>query len=174
MAAHAIEGVAMFEDSHVAELKAKIKNVHFAMFTTVDQRGHLTSHPMTNQQIDEAGSFWFYTSTATRLWENIAHQPEVNLSFAEPGDSLYVSVSGWAERVVDREQIRALWSPMAAAWFPHGADDPHVVLVRVRPHAAEYWDAGSSKMVQMFEMAKAVLTGSTPQVDPGEHGKIKM
>lgn len=159
---------------HVAELSAKIKPVRFAMFTTLDQYGHLISQPMTQQEIDPDGGLWFYTSTSTTLWENIAAHPHVNLSYTHSEDSLYVSVSGSAERVVDRARIKQLWNPMVAAWFPHGPDDPHVVLVRVAAHTAEYWDSNSSTMVQMFEMAKAALTGTTPEVDPGEHGKIRL
>ena len=116
---------------------------------------------------------WFYTRPTTELCENIAHEPEVNVSFANNDDSTYVSVSGHAERVVDRNQIHALWNPMVQAWFPAGPDDEHVVLVRVMPHAAEYWDSNDSKMVRMFAMAKAAVTGSTPDVD-ADHGTIRM
>jgi hypothetical protein len=63
---------------------------------------------------------------------------------------------------------------MVQAWFPHGPEDEHVVLVRVAPHSAEYWDSNDSKMVRLFQMAKAAMTGTTPDVDPGEHGMIKL
>jgi general stress protein 26 len=164
----------MFQDSHVAALSAKIKPVRIAMFTTQDQHGHLTSHPMTWQELDPQGALWFYTSTHTALWEHIARHPEVNLSFVEPAENLYVSVSGSAERVVERSQIEARRNPSVQAWFPNGPQDEHVVLVRVVPHLAEYWDANDNTMVSLFDMARAVLTGSTPAVDPGEHGKIPL
>jgi hypothetical protein len=45
--------------------------------------------------------------------------------------------------------------------------------VRVLPHAAEYWDSNDSKMVRLFAMAKAAVTGSTPDVDT-DHGTIRM
>ncbi|HEU4376701.1 MAG TPA: pyridoxamine 5'-phosphate oxidase family protein [Telluria sp.] len=160
--------------SQVAEISAKIKSVRFGMFTTTDKHGHLHSVPMTNQQVDADGGLWFYTSTATELWENIAASPKVNVSFAEPEHSLYLSVSGTAERVVDRERIRALWNPMVAAWFPNGVDDPHVVLVRVATQNVHYWDSNANKMTQMFEMAKAAITGTKPDIEPGEHGNIKL
>ncbi|MES2317105.1 MAG: pyridoxamine 5'-phosphate oxidase family protein [Pseudomonadota bacterium] len=158
--------------SQVAELKSRIAAIQFAMFTTVDQHGHLASRPMTNQETDGEGNLWFFTSTETELWQHIAAQPQVNLSFAEPEDGVYVSVSGQAERVVDRAQIKAMWTPAVQAWYPHGPDDPHVMLVRVVSHRAEYWDASSSAMVQLFQMAKAVLTGSTPE--EGQHARIDL
>ena len=160
--------------NHVAELAARIKSVRFAMFTTVDQHGHLTSQPMTNQELDAEGALWFYTSTTTDLWENIGARPKVNLSFAEPADSLYVSISGTAERVVERARIRALWSPLVAAWFPNGVDDPHVALVRVVARTVQFWDSRDNKVTQAFEMAKAAITGTRPDIEPGEHGKITL
>jgi general stress protein 26 len=160
--------------TQAAALADKIRSMRFAMFTTVDEHGHLISHPMTNQETDAEGGLWFYTSIHTPLWQNIALQPEVNVSFAQPDDSLYVSISGTAERVVDRQRIHALWNPMVQAWFPHGPDDEHVVLVRVVPHSAEYWDSNDSKMVRLFQMAKAAVTGTTPDVDPGDHGTIHL
>lgn len=160
--------------SQVAELSAKIKPVRFAMFTTVDQHGHLISQPMTNQEVDADGALWFYTSSNTDLWQNIASSPKVNVSFAEPDDSLYVSISGVAERVVDRARIEALWNPMVAAWFPNGKDDPHVVLVKVVSKTVQYWDSKENKLTRMFEIAKAAVTGSTPQLDPADHGQIKL
>ncbi|GAB3431919.1 pyridoxamine 5'-phosphate oxidase family protein [Massilia solisilvae] len=162
------------DSGHVAALADKLGPVRFAMFTTADQHGHLISHPMTLQLTDDGGGLWFYTATTAPLWENIAHNPEVNLSFARPDDMLFVSVSGRAERVVDRERIRDLWNVGVQAWFPAGPEDEHVVLVRVDPHAAAYWDSKESKMVRLFEYARAAFTGNRPDVEPGEHGTIPL
>lgn len=161
-------------DDKVAELRAKVKPVRFAMFTTIDQHNHLTSQPMTNQEVDADGGLWFFTSSNTDLWQNIATNPKVNVSFAEPDDSVYVSISGVAERVVDRARIDELWNPMVAAWFPNGKDDPHVVLVKVVSKTVHYWDSKENKLTQMFEMTKAALTGSTPNLDPRDHGKMTL
>ena len=161
----------------VAELKSRISAIRFAMFTTIDEHGHLVSRPMTIQDIDAEGNLWCYTSSETDLWQNIAAQPQVNLSFAEPKDSVYVSVSGHAERIVERARIRDMWTPAVQAWFPHGPDDPHAMLVRVVSHSAEYWDASASGMVQLYQIARAVLTGTTPnEGEPrvGEHARFDL
>ena len=160
--------------SQVAALKAKIASVRFGMFTTVDQHGHLTSQPMTNQQVDDDGGLWFYTSTMTDLWENIGTSPKVNVSFAEPADNLYVSISGTAERIVERARIRALWNPMVAAWFPNGVDDPHLVLVRVAARTVHYWNAHDNSVTEVFAIAKAAISGSPAAITPGEHGQITL
>jgi hypothetical protein len=38
---------------------------------------------------------------------------------------------------------------------------------------ANYWDVKSSKLVQLFAMAKAVVTGKPP-TDLGEYGEVRM
>jgi general stress protein 26 len=175
MNAHSSRGFPMStqHDATAADLAARIKHVRFPMFTWQDEHGHLLSQPMTVQQIDEEGAVWFYTSTLTPLWGCIAHRPLVNLAFTQPDDALFVSVSGVAERVVDRERIRAMWNAFVQAWFPAGPDDEHAVLIRVVPHTAEYWDSNDSKMVRMFAMAKAAITGQRPDMD-SEHGTLKL
>ena len=55
-----------------------------------------------------------------------------------------------------------MWTPAARSWFPKGVDDPHLTLIRVRIQSAEYWDAGSSKMKQLVQMARTALTGRSP------------
>jgi general stress protein 26 len=157
----------------IAALVDRINDVRFPMFTWQDEHGHLLSQPMTREHIDDQGGIWFFTSTLTKLWDCIAHRPQVNLAFAKPEDSLWVSVSGTAERVVDRERIRAMWNTGAQAWFPAGPDDEHAMLIRVDPHSAEYWDTHDSKMVQLFALAKAALTGNKPDLD-SEHQTIRL
>lgn len=145
--------------SQVAELRARITPIRYAMFTTIDQHGHLVSCPMNNQRTDADGNLWFFVSTESPLWQNIAAEPQVNLSFADPEGNIYVSISGRAERVVDRIRIKGMWNPIAQTWFPDGPDDPRAMLVCVQAQAAEYWDAKVSAMVEFFK----VFTGGKPE-----------
>lgn len=154
--------------SQIAELKSRIAAIRYAMFTTIDQHGHLVSRPMTNQHVDVDGNLWFHTTTAAPLWQHIADHPQVNLSFADPEQNTYVSVSGRADRVVDRDRIKALWNPSVLAWCPGGPDDPHVMLVCVVSQTAEYWDAGTSAMVELFSL----LTGHPHE--QGQHGHLDL
>jgi len=59
------------------------------------------------------------------------------------------------------------------AWFPKGINDPDLALVRVKISHADYWDVKSSKLVQLYKMAKAAITGKPP-TDMGEHAEVKM
>jgi general stress protein 26 len=154
-------------------LAEKIKKVEFGMFTTRDQDGALTSRPLTQQQVDESGQMWFFTSDKLPFTRELAGNPQVNVSFSDVKESLYVSVSGHAELLKDRSKAQELWNPFVKAWFPGGLDDPDLALIKVTIESAETWDTHSSTMTQLYAMAKAALTGERPK-NVGEHEKIRM
>ena len=97
----------------------------------------------------------------------------VNVVYADAGADSYVSVSGTAKVVDDMAKKEQLWSKMVEAWFPGGVTDPDLALVQVSISHANYWDVDKSKVVQLFEMAKAVVTGKPP-TDMGESGEVRM
>ena len=157
----------------LATLREKVEDVKFGMFTTTSPDLSLSSRPMTSQQIDTQGQLWFFTSDESAFVKNLTAQPLVNVTFAKPEDSLYVSISGRATLIRNREKAEELWNPMVGVWFPGGLDDPHLALINVDIQDAEYWNATSSKMTRLFAMAKGVLTAQRP-VDLGEHVEIKL
>lgn len=157
-----------FTTEELHDLRDRIKDVKFGMFTTQDASGSLSSRPLTSQQLDDEGSMWFFVSDKEAFTSEILDNPSVNVSFADVDDHLYVSVSGRAELLRDRAKAEELWNPMVKAWFPQGLDDPHLALLRVRIASAEYWDTANSKMVTLFAMAKAAITGKPP-TNVGEH-----
>ena len=99
-------------------------------------------------------------------------QPVVGVVYADPGSDTYVSVSGTAAMLEDTAKKEQLWNKAAEAWFPGGPTDPDLGLVQVQIIHADYWDVKESKPVQLFAMAKAVITGKPPQL--GEHAEVRM
>lgn len=140
-----------------------INNIQIGMLTTHDKNGNLVSRPMAVMQIDDEGNLWFLTKEHTAKTEQIDRNYKVNVNFSDKSDASYVSVSGTAEELQDRAKIEELWSPMAKPWFPEGKDDPELSILKVHTETAEYWDSSSSRMVRLFEMARAALTGDTYQ-----------
>ena len=152
-----------------------IKDIRFAMFTTRHGNGHLHSRPMTTQSsnLDEDSSLWFFMSRRGDPVADLASETNVNVSYADPGKDSYVSVAGTAVVVEDIAKKRQLWSKMAEAWFPGGPDDADLALVRVKIAHADYWDVKESKLVQLYKMAKAAVTGEPP-TDLGKHAEVRM
>ena len=152
-----------------------IKDIKFAMFTTRHGNGHLHARPMTtqNKALDDDDSLWFFMSKTGDPVDDLKTDPVVNVVYADPSSDTYVSVSGTAAMIEDAAKKEQLWSKLAAAWFPGGPADPDLALVQVRIAHAHYWDVKESKLVQLYAMAKAAVTGKPP-VDLGEHGEVRM
>ena len=73
-------------------------------------------------------------------------------------------VTGAASLTRDSAVTDRYWSPMVAAWFPQGKDDPDLTLIRLDAERAELWlsDAGPLKMA--WEVARANATGREPDL----------
>ena len=152
-----------------------IKDIRFGMLTHRTSTGMLHAHPLTtqNRQLDEQAELYFFISQSGELYERLLTDGEVNVSYADPDEDSYVSVSGQARFVEDRALKEALWSPMAKAWFPGGPGDPNLVLLAVNIQHAEYWDVQDSKLTQLYKLATAAMTGERPK-ELGEHREFDL
>lgn len=155
---------------NIKKLRDLIKDIRFAMLTTIEEDGTLRSRPMATQELDFDGDLWFFTYGGAAKVEEVQHHQQVNVSYAEPNDQKYVSVSGTAQLVRDRQKIEELWNPLYKAWFPQGLDEPDLALLKVSVDKAEYWDSPSSKVVRIVGFVKAVVTGKP--IQGGENEKI--
>ena len=154
------------------KIREMVKDIDFCMLTTVDQNGDLHSRPMSvNGDIDPDGDLWFFTSASSQKVSEIEKLPKVNVSFADPENQHYVSITGTAQLVRDRNKIEELWKPEFKMWFPEGKDDPDVALLRISLEKAEYWDSPSSTIGYVLNFVSSLVTGK--EADHGENRKIQ-
>src|SRR2546421_1567661 len=99
-------------DGAVKKLGKLIKGIDFAMLSTVCPDGTIHSRPMSTQQVEFDGDLWFFTGLDSGKVHEIRNDQHVNVSYADPKDNRYVSVSGRATIVRDREKAKQLWSPL--------------------------------------------------------------
>jgi general stress protein 26 len=126
-----------------------IRGIKVAMLTTTAPDGSLHSRPMATQEAEFDGVLWFFTKSGSGKVDEILHDSEVNVSYAAPEDHRYLSFSGRAALVRDRDKIEELWSPAYRPWFARGLEDPDLALLRVDVRRADYWDMLAGGMVTM-------------------------
>ena len=138
-----------------------IQDIRFGMLTHRHNDGMLYSHPLTtqNKAPDQGSVLYFFIFEKSALANGLRQDGNVNVSYASPDDDRYVSIAGVARVTHDPARVEQLWSPAAQDWFPDGPTDPDLALLAVEIRHAKYWDAEESRMKQLFNMAKAVLTG---------------
>ena len=155
------------------KLRELVKDIDFCMLTTVDENNDLHSRPMSvNGDIDPDGDLWFFTNASSHKVSEIARLPKVNVSFADPENQHYVSITGTAQLVRDRAKIEELWRPEFKMWFPEGKDDPEIALLRVSLVKAEYWDSPTSTIAYVLNFVSSLVTGK--EADYGENKKINL
>ena len=86
---------------------------------------------------------------------NAKKDAQVNVSYADPNNEAYVSVSGAARTFRDPAKARELWNSGARRWFPEGPDDPRLMILKVEIVQAEYWDVDKRAMIRLWIMVRA-------------------
>lgn len=146
-----------------------VKEIKFAMLTTLCADGTLHSRPMSTLQMDEDGNLWFFTGRNSTKIQDIDEQCQVNVAYARSDKQDYLSVTGTAEVVQDRKKMEALWTPWLKPWFQDGLDDPNLILLKVRIDEADYWDAPGSAVKRLYGLSKGALTGNTDALGDTGH-----
>lgn len=119
-----------------------------------------------------ANAIWFFTKTDTDLAKAVISPSDAKMCVCSQSRETYACLSG--ALMVDRneQKIEKFWSPTVAAWFDDGKDDPKLTMLRFVPDKAAVWvsEAGAAKFG--FEIAKANLANTTP--DLGYHEVISL
>ena len=152
----------------------KIKDVRIAMLTTFDEQHALHSRPMATIKPDADGSLLFFTDKESAKVYEVQKDSQVNLSYSNPSDNVYASITGRASVSRDEAKIAELWSEPMRGWFPKGKEDPNIMILKITVDKAEYWDSPSSLLVQAYAYARAVVTGERSKDDDvNEHAQVR-
>ena len=117
------------------------------------------TQPMTAQFDDDLPNrLWFYTNRQNRLVEGLTESSRGMAAFSAKGHKLFASLHGRLSLDTDRAIVERFWSPVAAAWYEQGKDDPDLRMLRLDLERGEIWQATTSNFLQY--MVTAALTGS--------------
>jgi general stress protein 26 len=146
-----------------------MKKIGFAMLVTRDG-DKLRARPMSAYLQREDNAIYFLTDARHHKDEEIARNPQINLSFADAGSQKYVSVSGSAVISNDRAKIKQVFSTPAKAWWD-SAEDPNIRVLKITPENAEFWDSPGT-VTSYVKMTAAAITGARP--DLGDNRKVAL
>lgn len=159
------------DDTTRDEIWNHVRDIETCMMVTRDGET-LRSRPMTPILRPVQNTIWFFADSVHHKDEEIAAAPQGCVAFAEPRNHCYVSLSGTFAVVRDKAMIAELWNDAAAAYFPNGQDDPHIILLKFEPERGEFWDAPTGAIAKAYAFVKSTVTGTRPS--PGESGRAQM
>lgn len=159
-----------------AEKRAKVRDLldafDTAMVVSVGDR-ELRGRPLAIVEREDDATVWFVTGRDSEKVAEIEADPSVAVIMQAGTKQL--ALAGRAAIVDEREKIDALWKESWRVWFPDGPEDPNIVLVRVKPTSAEYWDQRGLKGVRyLIEAAKAFVTKTTPPPMEEIHERVTL
>lgn len=154
------------DDAQLERVATLVKSARIGFLTTVNDAGQLVSRPLATQEVEFDGDLWFFTQDPSDKTAEIRANGQVNAAF-ESGKG-YLSIAGTATVVHDRAKIDELWSKSVEAWFPEGKDDDTVALIKVHAETAEYWSTDDPKPLVLLKVARAAVTGGTPDIGDNE------
>jgi len=161
----------LYSQKAIEKIKDIATDVDFCMLATNLTVQPISAVPMSTKKVDSQGNIWFLSNKNSDHNAAIIKDENTQLLYSGGSDMKFLSVYGYAEIIHDRAIIKELYSSTDNAWF-EGEEDPNITAIKFYPKEAAYWSNDDNKVVSLFKMAKAAITGD--KVDMGISGQIKV
>ncbi len=133
----------------LSDISKKMRIQDICMMTAVGPYGHLTSRPMSNNKdVEFDGDSYFFTYSDAEIIKEIKENNNINLSY-QSSDMFYISISGKAKLVSNKETLKKHWVPSLKQWFKDGVDTPGIIMINFKAQRIKYWhkeDQGEIKL----------------------------
>ncbi|MFT3679024.1 MAG: pyridoxamine 5'-phosphate oxidase family protein [Ferruginibacter sp.] len=157
-------------ENAASKLKELAENIKTCMFCTNLSKEPASVRPMGISKVDELGNLWFLSNAESHKNDEIKNNDTVQLIFADPSSSKFMTVYGEADILKDQVSVDEAWTPIAKAWFTEGKDDANLTVIKVHPSIAYYWDTQNGKMITLLKIAAAAISGKP--MDGAVEGKL--
>jgi len=152
----------------IKELANQAKSCFFCSNIKTGQP--LSTRPMSVQEIDDEGNFWFLSANDSHKNDELVHDPFVHLLFQGSAHSDFLNIYGIASISEDKQKIKQLWEPIMKAWFTEGEDDPRISILKVEPIEGYYWDNKHGNAIAFVKQLAGAAVGKT--LDDSIEGKL--
>ena len=144
-----------------------ISEIPVAMVVTGEGQ-HMRARPMAVRPARDVGAIEFLTDVDAPKTNEIRRDEMICLALADNRNQKYVSITGHAEIINDRDRIKEIWSIYDKAFWPD-KNDPRIRILRVTPESAEFWE-GAGTVVTAVKLVAAMASGE--RMNLGENEKV--
>ena len=152
----------------IRELTDKASSCFFC--TDIQTDKPFSVRPMSVQEIDDDGTFWFLSAIDSHKDQELLKDPHVQLLFQGSDYSDYLNIYGTASVSKDKQRIKELWKPMLKTWFTEGENDPRISVIKFTPETGYYWDTKHGNVVAGAKMLWGAMVGKT--MDDSIEGRL--
>ena len=154
----------------IKEMTDKSSSCFFC--TSKGQDKSFATRPMSVQQLDEDGNFWFLSAVDSHKNQELKGNSTVQLLFQGSDYSDFMHIYGTASISQDKQKIRELWQPILKTWFTEGIDDDRISVIRVVPIEGYYWDTKHNMAIGLLKRAAGAIIGKT--LDDSIEGTLRL
>ena len=149
----------MTKQSPIDRVWNVVDKVGVCMMTTRFSDG-LRARPLEARADRNENVIWFLSDRRASKDDEIKAYPTICLTFIDPKEKVYLSISGNASMSRDTESAKRLWNSEQVISF--------------RPERAEIWDGPASSALAGYEFAKARATGQKPNLGEKRKSTVRM
>jgi len=146
-----------------------INDIPVAMVVTRSGQ-EMRARPMAMRPAQDEGAIYFLTDADAPKADEIGRNESICLALADNKSQNYVSITGQAEIVDDRDRVEKIWSIYDRAFWPD-KNDPRIRVLRARPESAEFWE-GAGTAVTLVKLVAAVASGERMNI--GDNEKVEL
>jgi general stress protein 26 len=150
-----------------ALLWTELEGVRAGMLGVEGSSDHM--QPMAHHVDRAGGRLWFLTKRDTELAEHVATGARAHFVIISKSHDFHACMSGTIAEDHNEAFLDKLWNPVVASWYEQGRDDPQLMMLAMTLEDADIWASTSSSLAFAWEVAKANLTQSTPDVGVRNH-----
>ena len=154
----------------IKELSGKDASCFFC--SNINSGKPFSVRPMSVQQLDNAGCFWFLSAADSHKNAEISGDAHIQLLFKGSDYSDFLNIYGTATISKDKEKIKELRQPILKTWFTEGKDDPRIAVIKVEPIEGYYWDTKHNKAIGLIKRIAGAVAGKT--MDDSVEGKLNV
>ncbi|MDO9415131.1 pyridoxamine 5'-phosphate oxidase family protein [Pararhizobium sp.] len=149
------------------QLFDQIHKIHAGMLGLEGSGMHM--QPMAPNVDEETGTVWFYTRADSDLAQAIGQGARAHFCVIGKDHDYHACLGGHIEVTRDPVKIDEYWNSVVEAWFQEGKRDPDLTMLALHLDSAEIWASTGSSLKFGWEIAKANLTDSEPDVGVKTH-----
>ncbi|KAJ5091432.1 hypothetical protein NUU61_006302 [Penicillium alfredii] len=160
----------------IEDLVDFISEVKFGMLTTKQSSGEfLTSRCMALAGKEHGGiDLVFHTNLFSgKTMDLTVHPRETNMSFLDPVNGAWASISGSASIVADPATVQQYYSPALKAWLGDlgdgvhdgGPTDPRIGLIRLEAKLATHVVSRKGMLGRAVDTVKGAVRGDVPSIN---------
>ncbi len=131
----------------------ELDKLHAGMLGVEGSGQHL--QPMAHHADREGRRIWFLTKRDTDLVQALHPGAKAHFTIVSKAQDFHACMSGLLSVRDDRAMLDRIWSPVSAAWYPGGKDDPDLAMLALDLSSAAIWASTANTLAFAWEIAKA-------------------